>query len=141
MDTERLILRAALFVLAFLGHLIGDYLLQSKWMAMTKSQPGWRGVLACTIHVALYTVAVCAMVQTTDALVWLAVAVPHWIIDRWSLGGWWLKVIRGRTLEEAHLSAEPHRPFHIAFFAVVYTAADNTIHLLCLWAAIRFLLI
>src|SRR5438477_10778130 len=29
-----------LFILAVLGHLTGDYLLQSKWMALTKSRPG-----------------------------------------------------------------------------------------------------
>ena len=34
---------AELFVLAFLGHLIGDYLFQSTWMAVGKSRKDWEG--------------------------------------------------------------------------------------------------
>jgi hypothetical protein len=47
-----------LFVLAILGHFVGDYLFQNQWMATEKSFPGERGHWACSVHVFLYTVAV-----------------------------------------------------------------------------------
>lgn len=132
---------ADLFIVALLGHLIGDYLLQSTWMAITKSQLGWKGVWACTIHVTLYTAAVCVMLQTPDPLVWLAVFVPHWIIDHWSLGEEWSKLIGGRTKEKTMaVTPGPAREFGFAFYAPVYIAVDNTWHLLCLWATIKFMM-
>jgi len=70
-----------LFILAIFGHLIGDYLLQSKWMALTKARPGAEGLKACTIHVAVYTVAGLYLVGTLSPLFVIAVFVPHWIID------------------------------------------------------------
>ena len=44
-------------------------------MALTKSQPGREGLKACTVHVAIYTAAVCAMVGTLSPLFALAVFV------------------------------------------------------------------
>lgn len=122
-----------LFILALLGHLIGDYLLQSKWMALTKSANGFDGIKACTVHVAVYTAAVCAMCWTLSPLFALAVFVPHWVIDRWSLASPWLKMIGGRTFEGAKDDWDK------AFTAIVYTVTDNTMHLLCLWAALYLL--
>jgi Protein of unknown function (DUF3307) len=125
-----------LFVFALFGHLIGDYLLQSKWMALTKSVAGRDGVNACTVHVAIYTVAVCAMVGTLSPVFAAAVFVPHWIIDRWSLASHWLRLIRGRTFEDALANTTQYREFDIAFTAIVYTVTDNTMHILCLWPAL-----
>ena len=125
-------------MLAVLGHFVGDYLLQSKWMALTKSKPGAEGLLACTVHVAIYTWAVLMFVGpkmgpvTANipyglAVVPLVVFVPHWIIDRWSLATYWLRLIGGRTFEDAR------DPWDIAFTALVYTVVDNTMHVLCLY--------
>jgi Protein of unknown function (DUF3307) len=125
-----------LFILSLFGHLTGDYLLQSKWMALTKSAKGTRGLLACTSHVAIYTIAVCVLVGTWSPVFALAVFAPHWIIDRWSLASLWLKLIRGRTFEAALANKTEYREFDIAFTAIVYTVTDNTIHLLCLWLAL-----
>jgi hypothetical protein len=129
---------ADLFVLALLGHLVGDYLLQTKHMALQKSAPGWSGVLTCTSHVAVYTAAVCAFWWTINPVVAVLVFVPHWIIDRWSLASPWLKMIRGRTFEAAFSSKDPYREFDIAFTSIVYTVTDNAMHLICLWLVIRF---
>jgi Protein of unknown function (DUF3307) len=129
---------ADLFVLALLGHLVGDYLLQTKHMALQKSAPGWSGVLTCTFHVAVYTAAVCAFWWTINPVVMALVFVPHWIIDRWSLASPWLKMIRGRTFEAAFNSKDPYREFDIAFTSIVYTVTDNAMHLICLWLVIRF---
>lgn len=71
-----------LFVAAMLGHFVGDYLFQNQWMATQKSFKGWPGHLACTVHVLLYTLAVLLFTGIHTWLFILAVAVPHWIIDR-----------------------------------------------------------
>ena len=47
---------ADLFVLALLGHLVGDHLLQTKNMTLHKSASGFSGILICTLHVTVYTV-------------------------------------------------------------------------------------
>jgi len=132
---------ADLFVLALLGHLVGDYLLQSKYMALHKSDAGLSGFIACTIHVSLYTAAVCMFLETLSPLIAALVFVPHWVIDRWSLASPWLKMIRGRTFEDAYNSKDKYREFDIAFTSIVYTVTDNTMHLVCLWLVIKFLMI
>jgi hypothetical protein len=100
-------------------------------MALTKTAPGWKGLSACTLHVVIYTIAVCAFWRTASPLVAALVFMPHWVIDRWSLASW-LKIIRGRTFEGALANKGEYREFDIAFTALVYTVVDNTFHLMSL---------
>lgn len=132
---------AELFILALLGHLIGDYLLQTKRMALHKGDKNLKGILACSLHVFIYSVAVCLLLQTANPIVFILVYLPHWIIDRWSLANGWLKLIRGRTFESAYLSSDKYREFDIAFTSLVYAVADNTMHLLSLWLVIKFVML
>lgn len=37
-------------VLAIIGHLVGDYLFQTDWMAQNKKAPGESGADACIVH-------------------------------------------------------------------------------------------
>lgn len=121
------------------GHLTGDYLLQSRSMALHKGRPGWSGVFWCTIHAAVYTASVALFLWTMQPLVLAAVFVSHWIPDRWSLGQQWLDLIRGRNFIIAYRSSEPYREIDIAFSCLVYAIVDNTFHLMSLWLIIRFL--
>lgn len=130
---------AELFIVAFLGHLVGDYLFQTKYMALNKSGKGWSGFKTCTLHVLIYTVSICLMLWMLNPWNILAVFIPHWIIDRWSLASVWLKLIGGRTFEAAYLSQDKYRDFDIAFTSFVYAVVDNTFHLLSLWLVIKFL--
>ena len=132
---------AELFILAAFGHLIGDYLFQTKAMALRKSDEGPTGIAVCTVHAIVYTIAVCLMIGTLDPLVWVLIGAPHWIIDRWSLGNKWLKLIRGRTFEGAYHATDAYREFDIAFTCIVYTVVDNTFHLLSLWLVIRLFIL
>lgn len=129
---------AELFILALFGHLVGDYFIQTKHMALHKGDKNTRGLIACSSHVLLYSLAVCAFLQTINPPVFLLIYIPHWIIDRWSLANKWLKLIRGRTFEAAYLSTEKYREFDIAFTSIVYTVTDNTMHLFSLWLLIKF---
>lgn len=131
---------AELFIRALLGHLIGDYLLQSKFMALNKSNDNWRGVLTCSWHVLIYTISVCLMIGTSNPLVWLLVFATHWFIDRWSLATYWLRLIHGRTFDAAYISKDKYREFDIAFTSLVYAVVDNTFHLLSLWLIVKYLI-
>jgi hypothetical protein len=120
------------FLLAILGHLIGDFLLQPKSWALRKSERSMPGFWYCTVHVVVYTAAVCAMLRTYQVAVVVLVFIPHWLIDRYSLASIWLKLIRGRSFEAAYASTDKFREFDIAFTSIVYTVTDATLHLLCL---------
>jgi hypothetical protein len=148
------------FLAVMLGHFVGDYLLQNQWMAINKSKPGWLGHYACSVHVLLYTLAIALFVTPPNTLPkskWflflLAVAVPHWIIDRWSLANYILRFKNGFSNSDISLwdltIAEDGKrlPFEkaitsgawrIAFAAPVYIMNDNTLHWVCLWFTVRY---
>lgn len=135
-------------------------------MATEKSWSGKRGHVACTVHVLLYTLAV-ALFTGIHPLFWLAVAVPHWIIDRWSLANYWLRAKNGYwpkdAWEKAPLCAANSQSlieqgqltlaavvkareealliknvWKVAFAAPVYIFNDNTLHWVCLWFTVKY---
>lgn len=138
-----------LFVSLLFGHLIGDFLLQNKDTAVRKGSNN----LTCLIHVLIYTVAV--LIFTVDWVnfdlikyyLWtIAIGLPHYLIDRYSLADKYLKLINGRSLEDFFHNGHKEIPFdselireknyHIlrgGFTCIVYVAVDFTFHFLCLW--------
>lgn len=118
-----------------LGHFIGDYLLQNKAMMLNKSKKGFRGALWCTLHCAIYTAVVCLFLWTANPWIILAVFLSHWPIDRWSLAIKWMQLIKSRDPNETYFSKETDS----AFYAIVYVVTDNTMHILLIWLALRFL--
>lgn len=137
-----------MFVLMMLAHFTGDYILQSQWMATEKSHKGWRGHKACTIHVLAYTLAFVLVAGIYNPWALLAIALPHWLIDRWSLASYLLSFKNGYTLhdvwQKAPLCAAPDpdklasNVWKVAFAAPVYIVNDNTIHWLCLLLTARY---
>jgi len=127
------------FARIVLGHLVGDYMLQSKNMALLKSQPGWRGIKWCTIHCLIYTASVCLFLWTYNPLIVLLVFLSHWPFDRWSLASKWLKLIRGRDFIQAALSKGKFKHIDIAFSCLVYAVVDNTMHLILLWGITKLM--
>jgi hypothetical protein len=138
-----------LFAASMLGHFVGDYLFQNQWMATKKSEKGWIGHFACTVHVLLYTFAIFLFTQKYNFLFLCIVAIPHWIIDRWSLATYWLRFKNGywmkNTWTDAPLCATPspkeleQNVWKVAFAAPVYIFNDNTLHWICLWFTIKWL--
>lgn len=122
-----------LFARIVLGHLVGDYLLQSKVMALKKSERNCNGIFWCTIHCLLYTASVCLFLWPVKPLIIGLIFLSHWPIDRWSLASWWLKLIKGRDFVSAYQSPGQYREIDIAFSCLVYTVVDNTMHLILLW--------
>jgi hypothetical protein len=120
-----------IFEKILLGHLIGDYLIQSKKMALTKSIKGLNGLKWCSTHCLLYTLAVCLLTATSDPIKISLIFMSHFPIDRWSLANKWLKMIRGRNLK---LASE----IDLSFSVIIYVVVDNTIHILLMTAIFKY---
>lgn len=128
------------------GHLIGDYLLQSRAMALNKQ--GKAGM--CFLHCVIYAFAVLAMTASyfpTNHWYywWLFVFSTHFSIDYCGFADIWLEFIRGRSLRyflrrgkdlipaSGDFDWENYWVLRGGFTALVYAVADNTLHLLALW--------
>ncbi len=131
-----------------LGHLVGDYLFQTNWMALNKKE----SVLACGVHCFVWTA--CVMIFMWPELALLSVAgiikvgvlllASHWILDGSKLIDWWLTFIGSRDYASATRiyregQASGMAPkkvfasFIISYTAIVQTVADNTLHLLFMY--------
>lgn len=69
------------------AHAVGDYILQSDWMAAEKTQRS----LAAAVHVVFYTLPFLFITQNPYTLA--VIAGTHFVIDRWYLARYvaWLK--------------------------------------------------
>ena len=117
------------FVVFFVSHEVGDYLLQTDWQAMHKrgglSSPGVRR-RALVSHIATYTLAfVPALIWLADSISWGAavgtaalIAIPHLIQDDGRL-----LTEYARLVKKADLNANP------ALGAVL----DQAFHILALF--------
>ena len=112
-----------------IAHAVGDYILQSDWMAVHKTSRWAPAVL----HAALYTV----------PFFWLRPSPPgvaiifgsHLVIDRWNLARYiaWLsnRMMPAPRLAWAECRAtghSPERPLWLTFWLSVIV--DNTLHVL-----------
>lgn len=136
-----------MFTEIVLGFLAGDYLFQSTKMALKKSEKGWCGMMWCTLHCFIVTVCICLFLWAATSFAvafnpFLAglIFLSHWLIDRWSLGFKWLKMIRGRDFIKAFHSKEKYRDIDVAFSCFVYAVVDNTMHLILLWFIVSWLI-
>jgi len=157
---------------AILGHFIGDYLGQTKEMAIKKSQRGWVGAGWCVAHCLFYSGMVLLSVAVgTDQLlerhagapvISIMVFLTHYPIDRWSLADKWLRLIKGRQLEDWSGIVPPGYEnifdnlandmpklsintltgvaAQQSFAAIVYTVVDNTMHIILMTAGFAALL-
>lgn len=128
------------------AHLIGDFFLQPKAMAVKKGASNW----IAAGHCAIYTLAIA--VFTNFGWRWLTfVFVSHFIVDRFSLADKWLQLIRGRDLANFYHNGEEdipltshhemmnYRILRGAFSAIVYVIVDGTMHLASLYYAYPYL--
>jgi len=125
-----------------LGHLVGDYLLQNNWMALNKGKASLLGYSSCTTHCVIYAAAVCAVMDVLRLDWFIFVAAGHFLLDKYSVGDWWLKVIGGRSPSVfVSTPAEGNSMTYLqaGFTAVVYAVADNTMHLLIMFFGWRML--
>lgn len=147
-----------LYPIAFLlCHFIGDFWLQSDWMALEKNKKSWN----CFIHVIIYTA--CFMVLTLSWKALLFIGATHFILDRWhflinrtiwaknhypdgyppyeycSTTGYYddSPVNKKKPDDDILLYWGKPRPFFITIWLRI--VCDNTLHLLCNLIAITLL--
>ena len=119
-----------------LGHLVGDYLLQTNGMAVAKKNKGIEGFMACLIHCLLYTLAICVFIGLWSWLGIVAVFASHWVVDRYTWLSWLHKRFYGRMLADSCLDGtviSPELIQNISIGAFVYIVMDNTIHLVLVY--------
>lgn len=123
-----------------LAHLVGDYLIQSHWMANEKTRRWWPALA----HAATYTVPYLLVTQSPLAL--LVIGGTHAVIDRYRLARHvvWAKnqlAPRGpyrRPWRESSATGYPaDAPPWLSVWLMII--ADNTLHLLINTAAVVWL--
>jgi len=100
----------------FIGHLIGDYLLQNDWMGSNKKEH-W---FPCFVHCLVYTGAV-ALCTWWPWWTWPLIFVSHYLLDGTLFVQWYLEMI-GRP----KFMKPPWFPWS-------WVIIDNTLHLVTLW--------
>lgn len=111
-----------LFIVLALGHLVGDYLLQTDWQARHKH--GGLGLHATVSrralfsHVFTYTLALLAPVLIVASglqIVWALalIAVPHLIQDDGRLLGIYMRRVKGVDSADIGLSVAVDQVFHL----------------------------
>lgn len=134
------------------AHAIGDYVLQSDWMANEKTKKS----IAAALHAVTYSLPFCLIAQSGLAMA--VIIVTHFIIDRWRLARYvcWAKnffappstmlEVEGKVIHQRwwHPWADcvgtgyhRDRPPWMAVWLMII--ADNVLHVLCNGAAIKYL--
>jgi hypothetical protein len=107
------------FDFLFIGHLIGDYLFQTSWMAMNKATK-WVPLLS---HCFVYTLSISlvAWFGFGGLSLWgiLFIFLTHVFIDRRTFVQWWVKTImKTPTSQAGWLSIVVDQIFHFIVLAV-----------------------
>jgi len=110
-----------------LAHLVGDYFLQSDWMATTKKER----ILPCFFHAVLYVLPFLFLTRSWKALI--VIGVSHFLIDHWKLPqvlGWLKNFLAPRSTwvswSKSNLGFQPDRPIWLVVWLVIIL--DNTLH-------------
>ena len=120
-------------------HLIGDYLLQSDWMALNKTKCS----KAAAVHAITYSLPFLIICPSLNAF--LVICITHFFIDRYRLARY-VVFAKSRIGPkrywhkwEACKDTGYHREVPEYLSAWLLIACDNTIHLLINWAALTYL--
>lgn len=118
------------------AHAVGDYILQSDWMANEKTKRS----AAALAHVVAYSLPFILLGASWLAL--LVIAGSHFVIDRWRLARYvvWAKNWLGPNRPWAECTATgypPERPPWMSVWLLII--ADNVLHVLCNGLALAYL--
>lgn len=105
------------------AHLVGDYILQSHWMAKNKGHSS----IAAAVHAICYTLPFLLITQSPIAIG--IIAGTHFLIDRFSLARfvvWAKNGARGRVTSTGYPDDVP-----IWLSVWLLIIADNTLHIIC----------
>lgn len=124
-----------------IAHLLGDWILQPRKMAVEKGKQTLGGWLMCFLHVLVYTACFVVIVPHHSFLYYLSIFVPHFIIDKFSLMSYWMKFKNGEDWWLAYAN-EPisfEERLQSGFAGLCYAVEDNTAHLICLYLTCLYL--
>jgi Protein of unknown function (DUF3307) len=120
-------------------HAIGDYVLQSDWMALEKTKRFW----PAAVHAWWYSIGFIVFRPSITA--WLVIFVSHFFIDRYRLARYvvWVKNFIApkpwpRPWSECAATGYPaERPAWLAVWLLI--AADNIMHIVINGLSLRYL--
>jgi hypothetical protein len=118
------------------AHAVGDYILQSDWMAQTKTKQS----LAAAVHAITYTLPFLFITRSPAALAFICGT--HFVIDRWRLARYvvWAKNWLGPNRPWAECNNTGYRNDAPPWLSVwLLIIADNTLHVICNGVAIAVL--
>lgn len=112
------------------AHLVGDYILQSNWMATEKTKKS----IAAAVHAVSYTIPFALITYNIYAL--MVISITHFVIDRFRLARYvvWLKNGPWHPLTTTGYPDEV--PAWMSVWLLII--ADNTIHIIINGAAIYY---
>lgn len=113
-------------ILAIIGHLVGDYLLQNDWMALNKKHR----TLPCLVHCFLWTGAVIFFSGWHSSIAALVLFTTHFIQDRTKIILWWMEI---KWKDQSKFTQPPCGPWSII-------VVDNVWHIVTIWAVWKFLI-
>ena len=127
-------------MLQLILHLIGDYLLQSDWMALNKTKCS----KAAAAHAITYSLPFLILCPSVEAF--SVICITHFLIDRFRLARYVVyarniilqpKKYRNSWDDCRETGYHKDVPQWLSIWLLV--ACDNTIHLLINWAALSYL--
>ena len=65
-----------------MGHLIGDYVLQTDWMAVNKKKWNLEGWIACLIHCLIWSLCITIAINKFSVSLFILIFFSHLIIDK-----------------------------------------------------------
>jgi hypothetical protein len=113
------------------AHFVGDYILQSHWMATEKTKQS----LAAAIHAITYTLPFVLITHSLVALV--VICGTHFLIDRFRLARFVVWFKNGPRLPVTATGYQDDVPAWLSVWLLII--ADNTIHIIINGAAIKWL--
>jgi len=119
-------------------HLFGDYIVQNNWMANNKTKHWWPAF----VHAFTYMLPFFLLTDSAAAL--FVIFSTHFLIDHFRLARYvvffknWVCEPHTTKWADCSVTGYPNTmPPHIAFWLI--TIADNILHLLINYAALRWL--
>lgn len=107
------------FDILFIGHLIGDFLFQTEWMAVNKEKK-W---LALILHSCIYTFSIVVVAAALmKMLTYLSISIiflSHIFLDRRTFVNWWASTVMHIEKENGWLKIVIDQIFHLLILVLV----------------------
>jgi hypothetical protein len=112
------------------AHLVGDYILQSNWMATEKT----KNSTAAAVHAVSYTIPFSLITSNIYAL--MIISITHFMIDRFRLARYVVWIKNGPWHPLTVTGYPDEVPAWLSVWLLII--ADNTIHIIINGAAIAY---